>query len=98
MDLPHGQGPLVHVKQHDAGARHEGRTVDHVVLDQFVIPHDGTPAVEACPGDGLGVAAVDAAQLQHDGLDDPAEAWVLCRSRTLTHDDTVERERERVSY
>jgi hypothetical protein len=41
---------------------------------------------------------VDAAQLQHDGLDDPAEAWVLCRSRTLTHDDTVERERERVSY
>lgn len=33
IDLPHGERPLINMEQLDAGARHEGRTVDHVVLD-----------------------------------------------------------------
>ena len=92
IDLPRGQGALIDVVQLDVGARHEGRTVEHVVLDQFVVPHDGTPAVEAGPGDCPGVADVDAAQLQHYGLDQPAEVGELCRSRPLTHDDPAEGE------
>ena len=88
------KGPLIYFKKLDVGARHEDRAVQDIVPDELVVLHDGTPAIDADPGDRSPLVVL-AAQLQQDGLNKPAGLGRLCRSRPMAQDGTVHRERER---
>ena len=91
------KGPLIYFKKLDVGARHEDRAVQDIVPDELVVLHDGTPAIDADPGDRSPLVVL-AAQLQQDGLNKPAGLGRLCRSRPMAQDGTVHRERERETH
>ena len=83
------KGQLANDEKLDAGARHEGRIGVEIVLDYSVVPHDGTPATDADPGERSLVVEVRATQFQQDGLHKSAGLGRMCRPRALAQDSTV---------
>lgn len=77
--LPLLDGPLVDLVQLDGDGCLQLFTVVYVVSDEIVIPPDGRPAADAIPHQAT-VRAVNAAQLQEDGLQQPGDIWRLWRT------------------
>ena len=78
---------MVERVQLDGGGLPQGLAAPQIGGDAVVVLKDDPPAVHPRPSQRL-TLEVDLAQLQDDGLHQPAGAGTLCRTPTCGHDRT----------